>query len=511
MSKLVDRFFQNRSDQFRIILIISSILLFSSLSKGGLSGYDDAFYAHYGKQMILTGDWWSLRLNGNHNFEFPPMFPWLEALSMKAFGITDFAAKFPAALLGLLTIVLTYGVAKELFDDFWIPTLAMAVMGSTQYFIKYAMHSMTDVPFTFFFMLSVYFYLIGIKRHDYFWLAGMAIGAAILTRSVFGLLPLGIIFLHLLATGKLSLIRSKDVIGMVMLSLALPMVWYSSQYRLHGRQFLDGHFSFIASKVRNPAPVAGDEKLPAEEIVCRTTEAQRSLIASTLDAPERSDENQSSRRRMEGLIEYPKLLMHYYWPWLPLMLIGLVGQISAWVRAGDHRAALLVIWVAGVLVPLSIPEAKVLRYIMPVFPAFAILSAMALNRWATAATFVRCLKLGYLIVLTVLLLAALFPKPRLRAEEMRALAPIAEANSNPAQRVLLYTYGELRHNYLSQFVWYADRYCDYLTSLDSLKDTLGSRQGLVAIIDKEAFRRISGDLGQRLVVLGESGGFVCVK
>src|SRR5687768_4082012 len=67
---------------FWLLFVISSALLFSSLHKGGLSGYDDAFYAHYGKQMILSGDWWSLRLNGYHVFEFPPMFPWLEALSM---------------------------------------------------------------------------------------------------------------------------------------------------------------------------------------------------------------------------------------------------------------------------------------------------------------------------------------------------------------------------------------------------------------------------------------------
>src|SRR5262245_36314079 len=93
---------------FWLLFVISSVLLFSSLHKGDLSGYDDAFYAHYGEQMILSGDWWSLRLNGYHVFEFPPMFPWLEALSMKVFGITDFAAKFPAALSGLLTIVLAY-------------------------------------------------------------------------------------------------------------------------------------------------------------------------------------------------------------------------------------------------------------------------------------------------------------------------------------------------------------------------------------------------------------------
>src|SRR5215468_4360801 len=195
--KHVDRFFEKRQYQFCLLFVISSIVLFSSLGKGGLSGYDDAFYAHYGKEMIRSGDWWSLRLNGYHVFEFPPMFPWLEALSMKVFGVTDFAAKFPAALSGLLTIVLTYLIANELFTGVWAPVLTMAILSGTQIFIKYAMHSMTDAPFTFFFTLSLYLYLKGLKKPSHFSLSGVAIGGAILTRSVLGLIPLGAIFLPL--------------------------------------------------------------------------------------------------------------------------------------------------------------------------------------------------------------------------------------------------------------------------------------------------------------------------
>ena len=46
------------------IAVFSSLLLFTSLSKGGLSGYDDSLYAHEAKQMIATGDWWNVRFDG---------------------------------------------------------------------------------------------------------------------------------------------------------------------------------------------------------------------------------------------------------------------------------------------------------------------------------------------------------------------------------------------------------------------------------------------------------------
>src|SRR5215831_10632000 len=297
---------------FWLLFVISSILLFSSLHKGGLSGYDDAFYAHYGKQMILSGDWWSLRLNGYHVFEFPPMFPWLEALSMKVFGVTDFAAKFPAALSGLLTIVLAYLIAKELFDGFWAPALAMAIMSGTQCFIKYAMHSMTDAPFTFFFTLSIYLYLKGLKEPGYFLLSGIAIGAAILTRSVLGLIPLGIIFLHMIITGKRALILSKYFIGAVALSIALPLVWYASQYGLYGRRFLDEHFSFVASKIGGRDAVVRDDLRQREVSLCRTIDGQDlTVIIPTDAAPPARARGRFSRVAL-GFVAYPKLLLRHY-------------------------------------------------------------------------------------------------------------------------------------------------------------------------------------------------------
>jgi 4-amino-4-deoxy-L-arabinose transferase-like glycosyltransferase len=511
MSVIFDRFFEKKQYQFWILFITSSVLLFSSLRKGGLSGYDDAFYAHYGEQMILTGDWWSLRLNGYHIFEFPPMFPWLEALSMKVFGITDFAAKVPAALSGLLTTVLTYLVAKELFISAWAPILSMAIMSGSQIFIKYSMHSMTDAPFTCFFTLALYLYLKGLKKPGYFFLSGVAIGTAVLTRSVLGLIPLGVIFLHIIVTGRYKLIWSKYFIGAVVLSIAIPIVWYGSQYNLYGRQFLNEHFSFVASKILGQGAVVRDDLRPREVILCRTIGGQDLTITTPTEAPSRSEEGRGFSQIILGFVEYPKLLIRHYWPWLPLMLIGLLGQVRDFIRSRDSGAALLVIWVTCVLIPFSVAEAKALRYILPVFPAFAILAAAPLSRWVAYARSGVYVKLGYLIVLMALLLAALFPKPRLRAEDMQALAPIIDANSNSAQRVILYTFGELKHNYKSQFVWYTDQYCVHLTELNTVRDALISCPGLIAVIDKQAFSQMSSSLGANIRALGESENFVCIK
>jgi hypothetical protein len=119
--------------------------------------------------------------------------------------------------------------------------------------------------------------------------------------------------------------------------------------------------------------------------------------------------------------------------------------------------------------------------------------------------------LAYLLALAALLVAALFPQPRPRAEDMRSLATIIDANSNPARRVILYTYGELHHNYLSQLVWYSSRYGVHLTELNTVRDALGSCPELIAVVDKQAFERMSGEPGVSVRALGESENFVCIK
>ena len=71
---------------FFMLALFGFLILFSGLHRGDLSGYDDALYAHEAKQMIATGDWWNVKFNGYPNFEYPPLFMWLEAASMKLCG-----------------------------------------------------------------------------------------------------------------------------------------------------------------------------------------------------------------------------------------------------------------------------------------------------------------------------------------------------------------------------------------------------------------------------------------
>jgi 4-amino-4-deoxy-L-arabinose transferase-like glycosyltransferase len=457
-----------------MLALLSSLLLFANLQRGDLSGYDDAVYAHEARSMILSGDWWNVRFNGYLNFEYPPMFLWMEAVSMKTFGFTDFAAKFPSAVLGVATILLTALLAFELTGDAWLSLFAGIVLLSTQYFMKYATHAMTDVPFTFFVTVTALAYLRGLRNPKYFVLCGAAIGSAILTRSVMGLLPAPAILAHLLFVKRQHLLRSRQFLIGAILAAAIPAVWYGSQYATHGNVFVAKHTEFVGGKI----------------------------ASSTL----------TPAQRLTGLAEYPRLLFSSYWPWLPLLLLGLIKQARRSLSR-DECAAFLLLWVFCIIVPLSLAETKLLRYLIPLFPVFSILAALPLNAWLplrrkpeiTSGVYV--LAGGYLFVTTFF-----FPTALNRATDMKQLAAAADAHTPENQRVVMYTGGNLEYNYQNQFLWYGNRYTDLFTRTDYVRTRLETGENSVAIMDRPSFgsfKAANDDVVGDIV--GESEHFVCFR
>lgn len=455
------------------LAILACILLFANLQKGDLSGYDDAVYAHEAKGVLQTGDWFTLRLNGKADFDKPPLFVWMIALSFKLIGISDYAAKFPAALFGLATILLMYVLTKELFKDRWLPILAMLVLMTTQYFLKYSMHAMTEAPFTFFFCLAIYFYLKARKQPYFLLLCGLAVGLATLSRSPMGLFPLGIISLHLIFTKRFDLFLSRYWAGCLIWSVLLPMCWYVREYWLYGNEFLTQHFANVLNHA-----------------------------AST----QKTDFGQ----QVVWLFEYPILLFKHYWPWLPFMAVGLCGALKRTIREKDAPSALLVLWVLGIVIPFSLADSKVLRYILPAFPAFSVLAATALDSWIACRrkTF---FKWSYTVVTLVVLVATLFPNYKVRAGNMRALAPVVQATTRPKQQVLLYTAGEYKWDYRNKLLWYGDRMTWHALDLGQVGALLRCDLSNVAIVNRGSLAGLAEKMNGQVQVIAESESFVCVR
>jgi hypothetical protein len=95
---------------------------------------------------------------------------------------------------------------------------------------------------------------------------------------------------------------------------------------------------------------------------------------------------------------------------------------------------------------------------------------------------------------------------------MLKIAPVAEAESSPDERVLLYTYEDGRADYLYQFLWYSNRYAELAPNLGELAATLLRTEGQTAIIDKQSYQKLLPLIpGKTPQILGESDNLVCFR
>ncbi len=451
--------------------ILGSVFLLTRLPQGDLSGYDDALYAHMAKNMIRSGDWFNVTFNGYMNPENPPMLIWLQAISMKIFGISDFAAKLPSALCGIAILPLVYAVGRKIFADFWRPLAGMLIMLATPYFLKYASHAMTDVPFAFFCTASVWLYLSGLEKPRLMPWAGVFIGFAILTRSAIGFLPLLFIISHLAASGRLRK-HALPLCGCILAALAIPASWFIPIGDLHP-DFWRGHFEFILSK----AP-------PAE----------KSLSGWAL-----------------GFFEYPYLMAKNYWPWALFAAIGIWKYAR---RSGRSEEGLvLTLWVASVIVPLSFAGSKVLRYVMPAFPAFSLLSAAVFFDWLPERLKAQILRWTFCALIVVAAGYVLLPvgAHKERAAEARSLIGILNGQSGENGRALLYSQGALRWDLRNQLLWYGDHPVDLVLTLDEAREELASGRYRWAILDKRTYRDSQQNFPAAAEVLGNSDEYVCLS
>jgi len=330
---------------------------------------------------------------------------------------------------------------------------------------------MTDVPFTFFFALAIYLYIKGLKSKRYLLFFGVPLGLALLTRSVIGFLVAGIVVGHAILTKRYRVLGSPWFVGGIVLGLVLPSIWYVSQGRLHGAASFASHLRFVTGKIYA----------------------------------------ESGTTKWATVFNYPVALLKYYWPWLPFLLAGLFMAAKAAVRQKEEAAILLIVWVLVILVPFSLVQTRYPRYIMPVFPAFSILSAIALDHWLPVSRRKVFFNLLCGVGCLAICLSFLFP-PKARADDMVKLAPIAEANSSPDQRILIYTYEDGRRDYLCQFVWYSNRYAQLADNLDDLAVKLHRTDKTTVIIDKQSYGKLLPLIPEKTPqVLGESENLICFR
>ena len=96
------------------IVFVAGVLFIPYLGAVSLFDWDEINFAESAREMIVSGNYLDVQINYTAFWEKPPFFFWLQALSMKVFGINEFAARFPNALTGIVTLLVIFNIGRKI-------------------------------------------------------------------------------------------------------------------------------------------------------------------------------------------------------------------------------------------------------------------------------------------------------------------------------------------------------------------------------------------------------------
>jgi len=175
-----------------IIAIIASLLFIPYIGAAHLFDWDEINFAESAREMLVSGNYLDVQINYISFLEKPPLFFWLQALSMKVFGVNEFAARFPNAIIGVITLLLLFRTGNKLYSQrtglIWV-----LVYSSSFFPFFYFKSGIIDPLFNLFIFLGIYqFYLFANKQfsntHLHIFLSALFIGLATLTKGPVALL-----------------------------------------------------------------------------------------------------------------------------------------------------------------------------------------------------------------------------------------------------------------------------------------------------------------------------------
>ena len=360
---------------FWIVLIGFSILWFYGLGARTLVPTDEGRYAEMAREMVATGDWITTRLNGIKYFEKPPLQIWMNALTFELFGLGEWQARLWTGLCGLLGIAAVGYTGRKVFDA-RVGLDAVLVLGSSVLWVALGHINTLDMGLSAMMTVSLCALLVA-QRNDassqeryvgmlVCW-AGMAL--AVLSKGLIGIvLPGAVLVLYTIAARDWHLwLRLRPGTGLLVF-FAITVPWFVL-VSLKNPEF--PHFFFIHEHFQ----------------------------------------------RFTSKIHHRAGPIYFF---IPILLLGMIPWLGVLVQSlwqgarkegtGFQPKMLLLIWAAFIFFFFSISSSKLPSYILPIFPALALLIACYLQQ---ASRRIVMINAGLLLLIGVVGVALLGRLPRL--------------------------------------------------------------------------------------------------
>lgn len=175
-----------------IIVLFVFLACIPTIGLSALFDWDEVNFAECAREMIVSKDYFNVTINFQAFWEKPPLFIWMQVLSMLVFGINEFAARFPNVIAAVFTLLALYRFGKAFFGEkfgiAWSSLYACSILP-----FMYFNSGIIDPWFNFFIFSGIIQFYKGIIQQTAgnFALSGLFIGLAILTKGPVALLLIG--------------------------------------------------------------------------------------------------------------------------------------------------------------------------------------------------------------------------------------------------------------------------------------------------------------------------------
>lgn len=239
-----------------LIFLVSLALFVPYLGSVNLFDWDEINFAECAREMIVTGNYSTVQIDYLPFWEKPPLFIWMQALSMQVFNDPEFAARFPNAVCGAVTLVVIYLLGRRIYDGKFGMLWVLAYAGSL--LPGFYFHSgIIDPWFNLFIFLGIYQFALyandfpSVSTQRLFnrriFLSAFFIALAVLTKGPVALLVFGICFLVWRFMKRRAIMSWPHFFVYAAISLSLAGAWFIA-LALQGK----GHLvlEFILYQVR---------------------------------------------------------------------------------------------------------------------------------------------------------------------------------------------------------------------------------------------------------------------
>ncbi len=176
-----------------LITLLALALFLPFLGAVHLFDWDEINFAECAREMIVSGDYFKVQLNFQPFWEKPPFFIWLQVISMKIFGVTEFAARFPNVICGVITLNCLFFIGKRIYNEKfgWLWVMVYSGTLLSHFYFK---TGIIDPWFNLFIFLAIYQLILhcstdlNASKTKTAALAGVFLGLAVLTKGPAALL-----------------------------------------------------------------------------------------------------------------------------------------------------------------------------------------------------------------------------------------------------------------------------------------------------------------------------------